>query len=163
LIEMIRYRIPSILRRPYGAGYEAGEQILLQLQSGFGSREGELEGLEALGGEGEGQAQGAFDGDLTEAEIVVVEDLAVLALLEVAGDAGDFGDLIGVADFVALVAETLAHLAIEIDRVDELDLASALARLIVVCNSVVVSRRVLLGSHSPNPKRAHSPGTIGGP
>src|ERR1035438_3336741 len=54
----------------------------------------------------------------------------MLGFGEFAVDAGDFGDLAGV-DFVALIAEALTHLAVEIDRVDELHLAFASALLAV--------------------------------
>ena len=54
----------------------------------------------------------------------------MLAFGEFAVNAGDLRDLFRV-DFVALVAEALAHLAVEIDRIDELHFAFALALLAV--------------------------------
>ena len=103
-------------------------------------------------GRREAEAQRAFDGDLAEAEVGVVEHLADdalaldrlpgdriflgegpgLAVPEAAEDAGEVPDLVGlappvrgVAELVALVAEALRHLHEEAAGVDELDLALA--------------------------------------
>jgi len=98
------------------------------------------------------QAKGALHRDLVKAEVGVVEDLADHALaldglsgdgvllgeearfpvLEVSEQPGDVRDLVrftspvgGVADLVALIAQTLGHLHEETAGVDELHLALA--------------------------------------
>ncbi len=68
------------------------------------------------------QAERAVDGDPPEAEVFVVEDLRDLSFFEVAERLHDGRD-VRHADFVTLVAERLAHLLEEVDRVDELHLA----------------------------------------
>jgi hypothetical protein len=85
---------------------------------------------DALGGGLEVEAQGALHGDLAEAEVLVVEDLRALAFLEGAVEVHD-GRAVRIADLVALVAQGLAHLLVEVHGVDELDLALALRRLAV--------------------------------
>jgi hypothetical protein len=93
------------------------------------------------------QAQGAFDCDLVEAEILICKNLADdqglfltvnsklpgLSVLEIAKDFGDFGDVVrvfflvgGVADAAALVAQTFFHLHPEVAGVEKLDFAFAL-------------------------------------
>jgi len=76
------------------------------------------------------QSKGPFDGDFAVSKVVVIEDFRMLGFGEVAVSADDFHDL-PLGQFVALVAEALAHLCVEIDGVNELDLAFALARFAI--------------------------------
>src|SRR5690606_22450576 len=94
-----------------------------------------LQPRDALGARLEREPQRTFDRDPREAEVGRVEDLHVLAawlacLGERAERPGDLLDVLG-RELVALVAEALAHLAEEIDGVEERDLALDLQRLVV--------------------------------
>src|SRR5690606_13132034 len=87
-----------------------------------------LQSRDALRRRLETQAQGALHGDLSEPEVVVVEDPGVLRLRERAVDLGDLADVIW-RKLVALIAERLPHLSEESDTVHELDPASTLRAL----------------------------------
>lgn len=83
-------------------------------------------------------AQRPLDRDRRIAEVGVVEDLAVFVLLERAVELHDALD-VGLAQFLALGAERLPHLLVELGGIDELDLALAL-RLLVVGDDPNVGR-----------------------
>ena len=80
-------------------------------------------------------AQRTFDGDRSIAEVAVVEDagdglLAVVGFNELAEQSGDFGDVL-VGQFLAFIAQTLAHLLPEAGGVYQLQLAFAVFGLAV--------------------------------
>jgi hypothetical protein len=76
------------------------------------------------------QTQRSLHGDAEEAEPLVGEDLDLLPLRKITVQPGDLVNL-AVADFLALLAERLAHLDEILAGVDELDLAAPLRRLAV--------------------------------
>jgi len=76
------------------------------------------------------QPQRALNSDLAEPEILVVEDLGMLAVREIAVQPRDFCNLV-VANFVPLVVQALPHLAVQVHGIDQLDLAPPLGRLAI--------------------------------